>query len=156
MPVVSLSFRFRQPFDAPARASYDWCTDFRESDGSLFLERGERAVLRLTADACVLIDTTYPEGRRRQIRQLVRLNPSELAWTNTHLDGPFRHSQYWYRVIPDGPRSSHLEFRGFRLVRTSRSLSSSEVARRTKQEQQKDADYWRRRLAPALARDLSS
>lgn len=156
MPVVSLSFRFRQPFRAPAKESYGWCTDFRASDSSFFLERGKRTVQRLAADAYVLTDTTYPGGRRRKIRRLVRLDPSELAWTNTHLDGPFRHSQYWYRVVPDGPRTSHLEFHGLRLARTSRSLSSSEVARRTKREQRTDADYWRRRLAPALARDLSS
>ena len=78
--------------------------------------------LAFSKGALMLTDTTYPAGRRRRIHRLVRLNPSELAWTNTHLDGPFRHSQYWYRIVADGSRRCHLEFYGSRLVTSRRSL----------------------------------
>ncbi|MGB6500526.1 MAG: hypothetical protein WBG19_03885 [Thermoplasmata archaeon] len=138
-----------------AREAYAWCTDFDAHDGALFPERWERTVRRLAVDALVLTDVTYPRGRRRTIHRLVRLNPSEMAWTNTHLDGPFRHSQYWYRIVPDGPRRSHLEFRGLRLVRTDGTGSATEVARLTDRELKEDSILWRLRLAPALERALT-
>lgn len=156
MTVYSLSYQFRQSFRAPAGAAYAWCTDFGPGDGKLLEDHWERSVRRIAEDALVLTDTNYPEGRRRRIRRLVRLVPSERMWTNTHLDGPFRHSQYWYRIVPDGPGRSHLEFRGLRLLRSSARLSPKEVARRAEQELRNDSGLWRTSLAPAMERDLSS
>jgi hypothetical protein len=154
MPVVSFRYRFDQPLKAPARAAYGWCTDFGSDDGALFSERTLRSVRWLSDDALVMTDTTYPRGRLQRIRRLVRLDPDQMAWTNTHLDGPYRHSQYWYRILPDGSRDAHLEFRGLRLETTARPLSRSEVERRAEQCRRSDAGEWRRRLAPALARDV--
>jgi len=156
MPTYTLEYKFRQRLDAPARAAYSWCTDFEPGDGKLFPVKWERSVRPLSEGALILTDTTYPEGRRRRIHRLVRLNPSEMAWTNTHLDGPFQHSQYWYRIAPDGSRRSHLEFYGSRLVTSRRSLSLSEIARLAAEERRGDSGLWRRRIAPALERDLGS
>lgn len=155
MTINSLRFEFRQPFRVPARAAFDWCVDFRPSDGKLFEQRWRRKVRRLSPDALILTETTYPEGKVRVIQRLVRVNEKALAWTNTHISGPFRHSQYWYRVVPDGARRSHLEFTGLRLVRTPRALSAAEKARLTEEERSGDSGLWRRRLAPALERDLA-
>jgi hypothetical protein len=155
MPVYSLQYSFRQRLDAPAKVAYTWCTDFEPDDGKLFPMKWERSVRRLSEDALVLTDTTYPAGRVRRIHRLVRLNPSELAWTNTHLDGPFRHSQYWYRIEPDSPRTCHLEFRGLRLVTSRRRLSVSEIARMADEERRSDSSLWRSRMAPTLKRDLA-
>jgi len=154
MAIVTLAYQFRQSFRVPARSAYAWCTDFGPSDGPLFSERTQRAVHYLSDDALVMTDTTYLQGRTRKIRRLVRLVPSELAWTNTHLDGPFRHSQYWYHIRSDGPQRSHLEFRGLRLETTSRPISQSETALRARQRRRSDSEEWRTRLAPALERDL--
>jgi hypothetical protein len=154
MVVVSLNYRFRQAFRVPARAAYDWCTDFGPEDGSLFRHRTERSVRRLTADALVLTDTTHDAGRPLRIRRLVRLDPELLSWTNTHLDGPYRHSQHWYRIRPDGPSRSHLEFEGLRLESVSGAPSPAQVRRRTEQRRVMDSAEWREFLAPALERDL--
>jgi hypothetical protein len=154
MPTYSLQYHFRQPLSAPAKAAYAWCTDFEPEDGKLFPVKWTRSVRWLSKDALILTDTTFPDGRTRRIHRLVRLNPSERAWTNTHLDGPYRHSQYWYRIVPDGRRSCHLEFQGFRLIVSPRLLPASEVARLTANERREDAGLWRRRMAPALKRDL--
>ncbi len=151
--ITSLRYRFRQSLRAPAREAYAWCTDFGPADGTLFSQRTERSVRRIAEDALVLTDTTYPGGRRRRIRRLVRLDPGAMAWTNTHLDGPFRHAQYWHRNGPDGPSRGHLAFEGLRLETTPRPLSQPEAARRAKENQRHDADEWRRRFAPALERD---
>jgi len=156
MSVVSLRYRFEQPFRVPARAAFTWCTDFVPADGALLSDGTVRSVRRLTKDALILTDTTHPGGRRLRIRRLVRIDPRSLAWTNTHLDGPFRHSQYWYRVVPDGPARSHLEFDGLRLVRSARPWSASERAREAERNRSSDARAWRERLAPALERDLAT
>jgi predicted enzyme related to lactoylglutathione lyase len=155
MPIYSLQYRFRQPLRAPARAAYSWCIDYEPGDGKLFPEKWVRSVRWLSEDAVVLTDTTYPGGQARRIHRLVRLNPSALEWTNTHLDGPFRHSQYWYRIVPDDPRTCHLEFRALRLEASPRTLSASESARMVDRERRWDSNLWRRRMAPALERDLA-
>jgi hypothetical protein len=156
MPVLSLRYRFRQPLRASAREAYVWCTDFGPDDGKLFFEPTRRSVHRLSEDALVMTDTTYPQGEVLRIRRLVRLDPVEMAWTNTHLNGPYRHSQFWYRIVPDGPRRSHLEFRGLRLESSPRSLSASERAIRAEKCRRSDAEEWGRRFAPALERDLAA
>lgn len=154
MPTYTLEYKFRQRLNAPAKAAYAWCTDFEPSDSKLFPVKWERSVRPLSARALILTDTTYPGDRRRRIRRLVCLNPSDMAWTSTHLDGPFRHSQYWYRIVPDGSRRCHLEFYGARLLTSRTPLSPSAVARLAAEERRGDSGLWRRRMAPALKRDL--
>jgi hypothetical protein len=153
MAVISVPYHFRQAFRVPARAAYVWCTDFGPDDGAILADGTVRSVRRINEHALVLTDTTYPGGRRRRIRRLVRLDPSELAWTNTHLDGPFQGSQYWYRVAPDGSQRSHLEFTGLRLETARGGASAARIAARSATCRRVDAGVWRRRLAPALERD---
>lgn len=155
MPVLSLRYRFRRSLRAPAREAYAWCTDFGPDDGKLFSEPTRRSVGPLSEEALVMTDTTYPRGGLLRILRLVRLNRPELAWTSTHLNGPYRHSQFWYRIVSDGPRRSHLEFRGLRLEAGPRALSAAENARRAHECRQSDATEWRRRLAPALDHDVA-
>jgi len=155
MSVSSVRFRFRQSFRVPAAAAYEWCTDFRPGDARFFDVKWRREVRRVAEDAIILTETTWPEGRTRVIQRLVRLNPQALAWTNTHIWGPFRHSQYWYRIVPDGARRSHLEFTGMRLVRTARPLTVAEKTRLAEQERRSDSALWRR-IAPALEREVGS
>ncbi|MGA8663908.1 MAG: hypothetical protein WB809_02410 [Thermoplasmata archaeon] len=155
MTVISLRYHFRQPFRVPAPVAYTWCTDFGPDDGALFSERTQRSVRRVSEDALVMTDATYPAGRPVRIRRLVRLFPEERAWTNTHLDGPYEGSQYWYRIVSDRSRRSHLEFHGLRLERHSGTLSASATALRADRCRRNDAGEWRRRLAPALERECA-
>jgi hypothetical protein len=156
MSTYTLEYKFRQRLDAPAKVAYAWCTDFEPGDGKLFPVRWERSVRPLSENALILTDTTYPEGRRRRIHRLIRLNPFELTWTNTHLDGPYQHSQYLYRIGRDGSRRSHLEFYGSRLITSGKSLSRSQIARLAAEERRGDSGLWRTRIAPALKRELAT
>lgn len=155
MTTISLRYSFRQPLRASAPRAYAWCTDFDPTDASLFGDRRTRVVRRIASDALLMTDVTYPKGERRSIRRLVRLFPEEMAWTNTHLTGPFRNSQFWYRVVPDGPRRSHLEFHGLKLESHPRAPSAAEVERLARENRRSDSATWRRKLAPALARELA-
>jgi len=155
MPILSLKYHFRQPFHVPAQAAFRWCTDFGPSDGKLFSNPTRRSVRWLNEDALVMTDTTRPEGRTLRIRRLVRIYREEMAWTNTHLDGPFQHSQYWYQVVPDGPRRSHLEYTGLRLVASPRAASKKEIERLSEELRRSDSGEWRDHLAPALEREVA-
>ena len=150
MVKISLRYGFRQKLRVPARAAYAWATDFRNDDGRLFSQTMRRSVRRIAEDAIVMTDLTYPEGRPRRIRRLVRMDPQRMSWTNTHLNGPFRHSQFWYRIVPEGPRACRLEFDGLMLEDVPKAMSSSEIARRARENQVHDSTEWRRCLAPAL------
>jgi hypothetical protein len=152
----SVQYSFRQPFRVSAERAYRWCTDFGPADGALFSQPTKRTVRRLSEDTLVLIDVTRPAGRLRRIRRLVRLDPTRRRWTNTHLDGPFRYSQYWYAIVADGANRSHLEFQGLRVEPLSRSLSREAAEKLAARLRQADAGEWRRRLAPALERDLAA
>jgi len=154
MPVVPLRFHFEQPFTVPAREAFAWCTDFGASDGKLFSSRTRRSVRWINDDALVMTDTKWPEGRAVRIHRLVVIDRTAMAWTNTHLDGPYRHSQYWYRVVPDGARRSHLDFTGLRMLRLLRAPSATGVRRLVESERVGDSGEWRDFLAPALERDL--
>ncbi len=152
--IVSVRYRFRQLLGVPARAAFDWCTDFRAEDAALFGDRRRRTLRWVAPDALVMTDTTYPAGRPVRIRRLVRLQPEAMAWTNTHLDGPYRHSQFWYRIVSDGPRRCHLDFSGLMLVNRIRRLSEAERAKLARSYRRSDATVWRQRLGPALEAEL--
>jgi hypothetical protein len=154
MPVIALRYAFRQPFRASAEDAFAWCTDFQPSDAVLFQDGRSRTVRRYADDTFLTTDTPRPGGSRPRITRIVRICPEELSWTNTHLTGPFRYSQFWYRIERDGMRRSHLEFRGLKLERHSRRIGPSVVARRARAEGRSDAETWRTQLAPALNADV--
>jgi hypothetical protein len=154
MPMIALRYSFRQPFRAPAEAAFEWCTDFRSSDGALFQDDRRRTVRRVADDTVLMTDIPARGSGKPRITRLVRVFPDELAWTNTHLTGPFRYSQFWYRIERDGARRSHLEFRGLKLERRARSMAPSVVDRLARAEGRSDAATWRTQLGPALDADV--
>jgi hypothetical protein len=77
-----------------------------------------------------------------------------MAWTNTHLDGPYRHSQFWYRIIPDGPRKSHLEFEGLQLMPMAGRPSRRQRLAMGRSLAAEDSALWRKHLGPALEGEL--
>ena len=79
MVKISLRHGFRQKLRVPARAAYTWCTDFRNDDSRLFSERMRRNVQQISEDTVVMTDLTYPGGRPRRIRRLVRMDPRQTA-----------------------------------------------------------------------------
>ncbi len=154
MPTVSLHYGFRQRFHVPAPDAFRWCTDFGPDDAALYPGRRTRSVRWIAPDALIMTDVTYPKGTRLRIRRLVRIRPKELAWTNTHLDGPYQYSQYWYQIFPSGSKASFLEFKGLLLENMSRTPSPPEVRRLAEAHRKSDAATWSEHLAPALEREL--
>jgi hypothetical protein len=153
MRVYSVKYGFSQRFRVPARKAYDWCTDYKPYDLSLMKIKGKRSLRKLTDDTIIINETTYGNGRAVQKTKLVRLNRKHLAWSSTHVSGPYHYSQFLYQIVPVGKRSSKLDFTGLLLCYSEDNLSPSKVKQMAKQERRQDSRSWRN-LANAMAEDL--
>jgi hypothetical protein len=155
MPLVTFEYRFSVKLPASAAVAYRWATDYAPDDPARMGQDGRRRIEKLADGAVVLTDTVRQRGRTVTKKRLVRLRPRMRSWTNTHLSGPKRHSQFLYRIVPGGRRRSTLEFVGLQVERAARSLSPSQLARRAREVAREDAATWRR-LARAMALDLGT
>ncbi len=116
MPIRSIKYRFTQHFKVPALEAYRWCTSYDPKDLSLMGTKGKREIQWLSKDAVILSDSFRKKnGGTFTKKKIVRLDPSALSWTNTHIAGPFKYSQFLYKIVPEGKNSSRLEFRGLHL-----------------------------------------
>ncbi len=154
MPLVAFSYRFKVRLPLPADAAYRWATDYRPDDLAIMGEDGRRTVEELAEGTLLLTDTI----RRGKVvvtkTRLVRLIPERRSWTNTHLAGPTRHSQFLYTIVPRGRRASRLEFTGLQVEPARTALSRAELAARARKVRDEDATLWRRHLVRAMAKDL--
>ncbi len=153
MVANSLRYAFKVRLPASADRAYRWATDYRPNDPALMGEDGRRTVEKLNADTILLTDTVRV-GRRSVTKQrLVRLRPEERSWTNTHLAGPVKHSQFLYRIVPLGRNASRLEFTALQIEHGPRKLSAAERARRALEVRKKDRAAWTH-LVRAMRADL--
>ncbi|MGC4115132.1 MAG: hypothetical protein QM765_11095 [Myxococcales bacterium] len=149
MPLISLHFTFTQRFRLPAREVYAWATDFSQDDPDVMGLSGSRRVEHLAPDTVLLTDRFGPQGKRVTKKKLVRLYPERMSWTNTHLAGPNRHSQFLYELVSDGPRACHLVFTGSQVNYPAKAPSAKELKAMVDQVREDDAALWKR-LAAAL------
>ena len=152
MESYPIRYRFSQSFDVPAKAAYQWCTDYRPDDWKRMGKKGTRKIRRLNEDALILTDTVVGESGAVTKKRLVRLNADRLAWTNTHLAGPNRHSQFWYQIVAEGKGRSRLEFTGLQ-INYGRRPSAPRIAEMGKGIKEEDSGMWAL-LAREMARDL--
>ena len=151
MSSFSAHYTFSQRFGFPARAAYDWCTDYDPGDIELGGAKGERSIKRLNEDTLILTDT-YFRGRGKVVKKrLVKLYPKTLSWTNTRISEEGRYSQFLYQILPE-PDGSRLVFTGSQMLPGRASAASRAVI--AKKIAKEDAAEWRI-LAKAMAKDLS-
>jgi hypothetical protein len=155
MPLIAFDYRFSTRLPASADAAYRWATDYAPDDPARMGQSGRRRIEVVAPRTVLLTDTVRKDGRTVTKRRLVRLRPSDRAWTNTHVGGPTRHSQFLYRIVPKGPRASTLEFVGLQVERSARALTPAQLARRAREVAREDAATWRR-LARVMAAELGS
>jgi hypothetical protein len=154
MPLQRTKYGFRVSLPASREAAFRWATDYRPTDLGLMGESGRRKVASLTENLILLTDTfETPRGRMTKDK-LVHLLPDEFAWTNTHLTGPARHSQFLYQLVAAGRNRCQLRFTGLQVDRVARRPTPESVARRKKELTRDDSRAWRR-LAAAMGRDLA-
>jgi hypothetical protein len=153
MPIASVPFKFSHSFRYSAERVYAWATDFQPTDPAIFGRKGLRKVTRLADDVLVLSDTRKEKsGKRVTRRRLVCLYPERLAWTNTHLSGPNKSSQFLYELHPEGKGRSRLEFTGLQLEYL-KTVTPAVIRARAKTIAKEDAATWAI-IGRALAKDL--
>ena len=151
MNSFSVHYKFSQHFDFPARAAYEWSTDYDAGDIELSGQRGKRSIRRLNEDALILTDTYFTGSGKIVKRRLVKLYPENLSWTNTRISAEGRYSQFLYQIV--------LERGGSRLLFTGNQIfagraNASRRAALAKKLAREDSALWRN-LTKAMAKDLA-
>src|SRR5271169_5857451 len=150
----AVSYSFIQRFPFPAKDVYDWCVDYRSDDYGRMGEEGTRKVRRVDEDTLMLDDTVVTDGKAKSKSRLIKLYPDLLTWTNTRVSAAGRHSQFLYRIVPEGSKRSRLEFTGSQVNEAKRKPSPSRIAALSAEEAKTDSRAWVL-LANELKSDLS-
>ena len=152
MPVYSVKYGFKQTLPLPAKEAFVWCTDYKPYDFTLMHETGKRRIQKLTRDAIILTETTRKKKKTITKSKLVRLNKPQLSWTNVHISGPNRHSEFLYQIEPLGDNRSRLSFTGLLICNPKRALSRQTLRNIARDERDADSRVWRY-LAIAMRKD---
>lgn len=156
MPLVTLAFTFTQKLPADVATTYAWATDYRPSDIGLLGKDGHRGVKRLNQDTLVLSDKIVrKDGSSVTRKKLVRLYPEVQMWTNTHITGEFKHSQFIYQLAPAGKDACTLTFTGRQVFEEAKAPSAKEVAKRSAELAKEDKEMWVG-IAKAMAKDVAA
>ena len=150
--VYSIKYSFNQLLALPLERAFLWCTDYQPQDFTLMKEAGSRRTSKLTDDVLVLRETTLKNGHRIRKTKLVRLNKPEFSWTNTHIGGPNRHSQFLYKLMPAGRARSRLYFTGLLVLYSDKSLGPKQLRRIAREERNADSKAWQN-LAAAIRKE---
>lgn len=155
MHVYSVTYGFKQPFKLPPQDAFEWCTDYKPYDLTIMRETGKRRIRKLTHDAILLTETTITGRKPVTKTKLVRLNRPELFWTNTHISGPNRHSEFIYRIEPQGKNRSRLKFTGLLICYSKKVLTREKLRKIARDERRTDSRAWHY-LAAAMEKDMNS
>jgi hypothetical protein len=153
MSQYSIPYGFRQHFAVPAKEAYKWCTSYDPKDLKLMGEKGIRKIRWLSEDAVILTDIFKVNGKTIKKEKLVRLYQDKMFWTNTHLSGPIKYSQFTYQITADGSNASHLDFTGLQIQYGAK-VSSEKISELAKKLVIEDGGAWKK-LASAMEKDLS-
>jgi len=153
MHVYSVTYGFTQPLKLPPQEAFDWCTDYEPYDFTIMRETGKRRIRKLTHDAILLTETTVTSKKTVTKTKLVRLNRPELSWTNTHISGPNRHSEFIYKIEPQGKNRSRLKFTGLLICFSNNVLTREKLRKIARDERRADSRAWHY-LAAAMEKDI--
>ena len=155
MHAYSVRYGFSQSFKLPPQDAFDWCTDYKPYDLAIMRETGRRRIRRLTHDAILLTETIVTSNKPVTKTKLVRLNRPELSWTNTHISGSHRHSEFIYKIEPQGKKRSKLKFTGLLICYSKNVLTREKLRKIARDERRADSKAWHH-LAVAMEKDMNS
>ena len=148
----SVRYGFNQSLSAPVEEAFEWCTDYQPDDLTTMRETGKRTIRKITNDSIILMETIPIKNRTIKRTKLVRLNRPEFSWTNTHISGPNQHSQFLYKLVPEGKKRSRLYFKGLLVYYSRNPLTKQQLIKIGREERRADSTAWRH-LATALRRE---
>lgn len=144
-PAAISDYTFRQRFRVPPSKALAWCLEFTAKD---LAHPPENAVRKVTwvGPRTVVLDDRFlrSNGRRARKVKLVQIYPDTRSWVSTHILGPNHHSQFRYRVVPDGLSGSALVFEGRDIGWEGPRLSAADSRKRARILRTEDANLWKR------------
>ena len=142
--VYSLRYHFSQIFSIPPLEAYNWCTNYDSNDLTLMHQKGKREITHLTENTIILTDTISNEKETIKKKKLIQLYPERLSWTNTHLSGPNKYSQFLYEIKPENKNSSKLNYIGLQMeYKKPMKLGKKEIEAREIEQMNQDAAVWK-------------
>lgn len=142
--VYSLHYHFSQIFAVPAFDAYMWCTNYDQNDLKLMNQNGKREITQLTESTIILTDTFYNKKETIKKTKLIQLYPDRLSWTNTHLSGPNKYSQFLYEIKTESEGTSKLNYIGLQMeYKKPTKLTKKENEAREKEQMNEDAAVWK-------------
>ncbi|HYB79292.1 MAG TPA: hypothetical protein VEG66_05995 [Thermoplasmata archaeon] len=148
-----LDYAFRQRFRVPPSKAFRWCLDFSPDDVELSSGHLSRKV-SWTSPRTVVLDDRFakPNGERVHKVKLVQVYPETRSWVSTHIAGPNHHSQFRYRIVPNGANASALIFEGRELRWQGPTLSAVATRKLARQLCREDSGTWKE-FAAAMESD---
>jgi hypothetical protein len=142
--VYSIQYQFSQIFAIPPLEAYKWCTNYDSNDLNLMHQKGKREITYLTENTIILTDTFYNEKENIKKKKLIQLYPVRLSWTNTHLSGSNKYSQFLYEIKPKNKDSSKLNYIGLQIeYKKPLKLSKKEMEAQAIEQMNQDAAVWK-------------
>jgi len=141
--VYSLLYHFSQIFAMPPLEAYKWCTNYDPNDLTLMQQKGKREITHITENTIILTDTFYDQKGTIKKKKLIQLYPDRLSWTNTHLSGPNKYSQFLYEIKPEKEGLSRLNYIGLQMEHKKLKLDKKEIATREAEQMNEDAAIWK-------------
>jgi len=114
--------------------------------------KGSRQIRKVSDGVVILTDTIFSNGKTVTKKKLVRIDAKKFFWSNTHLAGPNRHSQFLYQIIPIEQKSK-LEFIGLQVNYSETKVSQKEIKLVEDKAREKDSAIWKK-LAKRMEEEL--
>lgn len=150
----SVHYHFSQCFNVPALKAYKWCTNYDPQDHALMRVNAKREILRISENTIVLTDTYPDKNKSIKKQKLVCLYPNRLSWTNTHLTGPNKYSQYLYQIVPESKMTCRLERASLQVEYSNRKrFNKKEIELLAEKLRNEDSAAWKL-LAAEMERDF--
>ena len=150
----TIRYHFSQHFAVPAKAAYEWCTDYRPDDHSLMGNPDAKRIVTWLTDSTVLLKETIPTSTGTvEKEKLVHLYPDRLMWVNTHLTGPNKYSQFIYQLSEETKGASRLDFNALHIEHKEK-LTQQEIEHLQIELCHADSNMWKL-LAKAMTKDLN-
>ena len=150
---LSVHYYFSQCFKVPALKAYKWCTNYDPQDHALMGVNAKREILRISKNTIILTDTYPDKNKAIKKQRLVCLYPNQLSWTNTHLTGPNKYSQYLYQIVPETQMTCRLERASLQVEYGRKRLNKKEIESLAEKLRNEDSAAWKL-LAAEMEKDF--
>jgi hypothetical protein len=114
--------------------------------------KGSRQIRKISNDVIILTDIIFNGRKSVTKKKLIRLDAKKLFWSNTHLTGPNKYSQFLYQIIPM-KQKSRLAFTGLQANYSKTKVSQKVIKLIENRVKEEDSAIWKR-LAKRMDDDL--